>query len=308
MIINFNSFISEDVDLKKYMYLSSEGKKEIIDIDINFINKLSLFFLNMIKYKYRKGFNIPEPSKYFRNNIFDKINAIYICVDKNLIDVDGYFIPYKEKNNRYVLQLMIRKPDLNVLHHEIQHMIDFIRFGHDFDEFKTEEDYIDIIELLNLVNYNKDMYCFIHCLYLTDKYELLAFVNNVYYELKFKKKTNKDRFESDLNENEEYLWYSSMVNRNQDDFIEKLNDDPNYRIEFFSALNYILSNMEKKEKIKKYNKIEKLLNFNKRKLGIKYDKKLNQKEADELTEFWLNYFEKRGETALQIINNMKDIL
>jgi hypothetical protein len=270
--INLNDYITND-DI------------EITDIEL--VNKISLFILNIFKRKKWKGIVIiPQQTKIL--SFIKKGDEIKIYFKKNIYR--SYFSYYKKPNEKYTYILAFNKLDISTIHHEVKHLINF-------DNDINADSHIDTFTITDTTKYknDRDIKEFIFLMTICLSSEMSSIINEITYELKYKIKPKKI---GDLSKNEFYKWYDYIIYDDMygDNIITKLKKSKSFRRIFFSKLLYSLDNIDD---IKTKNNIfRKVLGMSP---TIDYDKKISQKDADELSKKWIDYLKRRAILATNII-------
>jgi len=302
----------EKFDIENIKGLASDT--EIKVIDHKFINKLALFAINNLK---KMGnFSIIDPYKYFKESfeIFKGVKRIQFVVDKSIIkEQDAYMQPYNKNGKYYMFQIVSSSLDLKLFHHEIQHMIYDLQYG----EYELVEEAHEVSVLMAYISNKKELEAsdighFLHDIYVTFPNEVESYLSEIYQEL-LRKKTTQSSFKEKLKGIEAYDDFLDITDTpvREDYYLVKLRESPKFRVDFFSRLNYFLENSEDFSKLRyKSDFLNKL--FSKVKLvkkeefrKLKYDVKISQKEANEMSKFWINHFKKRSRNIMIRIENMK---
>lgn len=202
----------------------------------------------------------------------------------------SYFSYYKKPNEKYTYILAFNKLDISTIHHEVKHLINF-------DNDINADSHIDTFTITDTTKYknDRDIKEFIFLMTICLSSEMSSIINEITYELKYKIKPKKI---GDLSKNEFYKWYDYIIYDDMygDNIITKLKKSKSFRRIFFSKLLYSLDNIDD---IKTKNNIfRKVLGMSP---TIDYDKKISQKDADELSKKWIDYLKRRAILATNII-------
>lgn len=283
--------------------LKSFARKEINNIDYRYINKIALFALNMHK-KY-KCFSIYKP--YLRWPEIKNVYRIQFVIDKNCV-YDAVFQDFLI-GDKLILQIVCRRNDLELLSHEIQHMLTFLT------DIGNKTTYSSVVaDMLGQAEYRElSIRYFLQSLYYMIDDESESYLAQMYHML-LKKKTNRKNFYDNLKNDEIYTECKYFVN-GEWGYINNIKKNPKQRVHFFSQLKEFLSNLDDldKMKIKKLNFFQKLDElpvigrFFSGRIGhtIKYKEKISQEEADKLTEFWIEFMEEKAKLFLTKVDLMK---